>query len=144
MHGAFCDQLRPGNVPGDNPDLSCTVPSGDTAHAAHAVRLPDVLRRCGTLPRCRKLFFRYFAGGEKKSAKRGKKDEIQEFSSKREKNVQFITTLGGAEISALSRNRRRPTWHLDPIWCHVGHTYLQQLPLYMYNIPLQLYFYVQI
>ena len=51
----FCDRPRPGNDPGDDPDLSCTVPSGDTAHTAHAVRLPDVLRRCESFPRSGKL-----------------------------------------------------------------------------------------
>ena len=41
MHGAFYDQSRPGNDPGDGPELSCTVPSGGMAHTAHTVRLPD-------------------------------------------------------------------------------------------------------
>ena len=43
MHGAFCDQPWPGNDSGGDPGLSRTVGNGDTADAAHTVRLPDVL-----------------------------------------------------------------------------------------------------
>ena len=48
----------------NDPGSSCTVPGGDTAHMAHTVRLPNVLRRCGIFPRYGKLFFRYLAGVE--------------------------------------------------------------------------------
>ena len=43
MHGVFFDQPRPGNDTGDDPDLSGTVPSDGTAHAARTPRLADVL-----------------------------------------------------------------------------------------------------
>ena len=94
MHGAVCDQPRPENDPGYNPDLSCAVPGGDTAHKAHTVRLPDVLRRCGTFPRYGKFCFRYFAGDEKIPRNAKNPPEIREFSWKRDKkNVLSITTL---------------------------------------------------
>ena len=55
------------------PDLSCAVPSGDTALTAQTVRLPDVLRRCGTFPRYGNLFsgilpgLKKFRGMQKKN-----------------------------------------------------------------------------
>ena len=45
MYGTFCEQPWPVNDCGDDPGLSRTVGSGDTAHTAHTVRLPDVLLR---------------------------------------------------------------------------------------------------
>ena len=47
MHSAFCDQPWPGKDAGDDPGLSRTAGSGDTAHTAHTMRLPDVLLRRG-------------------------------------------------------------------------------------------------
>ena len=93
MHGAFCDQPRPENGPGYGPDLSCAVPGGDTAHTARTVRLPEVLRRCGTFPRYGEMFFLEFAGVEKNPRNAKKNAEIREFSSKREKKRPAITTL---------------------------------------------------
>ena len=45
MYGTFCEQPWPVNDCGDDPGLSRTVGSGDTAHTAHTVRLPDVILR---------------------------------------------------------------------------------------------------
>ena len=54
IHGAFCDQPWPGNDSGDDPGLSRTVGSGDTADTAHTVRLPDVLL-CRSFPVIREI-----------------------------------------------------------------------------------------
>ena len=86
MHGVFCDQPRPENDPGYYPDLSCAVPGGDTAHTAHTVRLPDVLRRCRTFPRYGIYYFLGILPGLTKNPRNAKKPpEIREFPSKREK-----------------------------------------------------------
>ena len=61
MHGAFCGEARPDNDPGYDPDLLCAVSGGDTGHTGQTMRLPNVLRRCGTFPREGNIFLRSFA-----------------------------------------------------------------------------------
>ena len=93
MHGAFCDQPRPENDPRNDPDLSCTMPSGNKADT---VRLPDVLRRCGTFSRYGKIIWGILPGLKKISKREKKGRDPGNFLQTREKDIWFITTLNGA------------------------------------------------
>ena len=64
MHGAFCDQPWPGNEAGGDPGLSRTVGSGDTADAAHTVRLPFYFAWSLFFMPFAKLLCRHFAEEE--------------------------------------------------------------------------------